>query len=454
MKKITLLLSLILSSLGFSQIVTNGDFQNGSVAPWTGNAANVVDLGGMNYVNQANVTQAGEPYFVNLSQNIALTNGLTYQLKFDAFTDTTTGSRTMVVGLGQNNAPYIALTSTPTLTATSQTFTYQYTINYGEAVADRVIFDMGAAVGFVFIDNVSVIEVVNTCGNGIQDGTETGVDCGGTCPPCILPPTVAAPTPPARPAADVKSIFSDAYAPIAVLNYLGVDNTPSNDNTFNTSWCPAVTSLVQVATNNTNKVTGLGCEGIAFLAGRFDATAFTFFHMDIWTNTPTMDKSFNFKFSNWNGGAGEANAIGYSATNANLLPATNPGTWISLDIPLSSFTAIGGAGRNDLAQFVITSDLGTVFYDNIYLHKNTLATTSFENSNVKMYPNPATSIFTIESKDAIEKVSVYNFIGQEVITKSTNNQSVALDVTNLQVGVYVVKATINGVISTSKIVKE
>jgi endoglucanase len=453
MKKITLLLSFILCNLGFSQIVTNGDFQTGSAAPWTGNAANAVDLGGMNYANQANVESAGEPYFVNLSQNIALTNGLTYELKFDAFTDAVTGTRTMVVGLGQNNAPYIALTSTPTLTSTSQTFTYQYTINYGEAVADRVIFDMGAAIGFVFIDNVSVTEVVNTCGNGIQDGNETGIDCGGSCLPCVVSPVTAAPTPPARPAADVKSIFSNAYAPIAVLNYAGADG-PLNDNTYNTSWCGASTSLVSINGNDTNRIIGLGCEGVAFLSARFDATSFTNFHMDIWTDTPTQDKSFNVKFSNWNGGAGEANAIEYSVTNANFLPAVNPGTWISLDIPLANFIAINGASRNDLAQFVITSNLGTVFYDNVYLHKNTLGTSSFKNSNVKMYPNPANSIFTIEANDAIEKVSVYNLIGQEVIAKTSNNQSVTLDISNLQVGVYVVKTSINGVISTSKIIKE
>ncbi len=453
MKKITLLLSLTLSTFAFAQIVTNGDFQTGSAAPWTGNAANVVDLGGMNYVNQAEVASAGEPYFVNLSQNVTLTNGLTYELKFDAFTDAVTGSRSMIVGLGQNNAPYIALTSTTTLTPTLQTFTYQYTINYGEAVGDRVIFDMGAATGFVFIDNVSVTQVVNTCSNGVQDGTETGVDCGGSCPPCIVAPTVAAPTPPARPVADVKSIFSGAYAPIAVLNYAGVDNSPLNDNTFNTSWCPGNTALVSVAGNATNLVTGLGCEGVAFLSGRFNATDFTTFHMDIWTNTPTMDKSFNVKFSNWNGGAGEANAIEYSCTNANILPATNPGTWISLDIPLSSFNAINGASRNDLAQFVITSNLGTVFYDNLYLHKNTLATSTFEKSAIKMYPNPANSVLNVNAASAIENVAIYSLLGQEVLSKSSSDNSVSLDVSGLQSGVYIVKVTNDGLISSSRFIK-
>lgn len=463
MKKITFLLSLMLCTLTYSQIVTNGNFQTGTAAPWYGNAANVVDLGAMNYVNQANVLVAGNAYDVNLSQVVNLTSGNTYELSFLAYTDAVTNSRTMIVGLGQSGAPFTALTATPTLTATPQTFTYQFTINYGEAVTDRVIFDMGAAVGFVFIDNVTVVQVSSTCGNGIQDGTETGIDCGGSCPPCVAAPTTAAPTPPNRPAADVKSIFSDAYTPIATLNYAGVDGQPSNDNTFNTSWCPGTTTLIQVAGNNTNKITGLGCEGISFLSGRFNATGFTRFHIDIWTPTATQDRVFSFKFSNWNNTTGETNAYEYTATNANVLTSGSQGTWISIDIPLSTptFNCINTPPGNacpsvsDFAQFVITSDLGTVYYDNLYLHKNTvLGVTSFEASKIKMYPNPASTILTIDAEVAIEKVAVYNLLGQEVISQTPNSEVVTLNVANLQVGVYVVKTTVDGNVSSARFIKE
>ncbi|HLP65464.1 carbohydrate binding domain-containing protein [Flavobacterium sp.] len=269
-------------------------------------------------------------------------------------------------------------------------------------------------------------------------------------PPVIPEPATAAPTPPARPVDDVKSIFSNAYTPITAMGYTGEDNT------FNNSWCPGNTTLVSIAGNDTNLVTGLGCEGVTFLNGRFDATAFTHFHLDIWTATATQDKSFNFKFSNWNGTGGEVNAIEYSANNSNILPSTNPGTWISIDLPLSSFLPINGAGRNDLVQFVITSDLGTVYYDNLYLHKNTisLGNSSFEASNIKMYPNPASTLLTIDAEEAIEKVSVFNLLGQEVISVSPSNELVTLDVASLQTGIYVVKTNINGVISSTKFIKE
>ena len=266
-------------------------------------------------------------------------------------------------------------------------------------------------------------------------------------------PTTAAPTPPNRAAADVKSIFSDAYATVTTIGY--ASGGSNDDNTYNTSWCPGNTSLIQVAGNNTNKITGLGCEGVGFLGGRFDATGFTRFHMDIWTPTATLDKSFNFKFSNWSGGAGETNAFEYSATNANVLTSGSEGTWISIDLPISSFNPVGGTNTTDFAQFVITSDLGTVYYDNLYLHKNTvLSNADFTASTTKMYPNPTKNSFTIEAKNNIQNVSVLNMLGQQVLSANPNSLSTSLDLSTFQNGIYIVKTTVDGSVVSSKIIKE
>jgi endoglucanase len=431
MKKMSLLFMLMITSLGFGQnLITNGDFESGA-AGWSGNAVNVVTEGGNSY-NSANVIAPGNPWDKNLSYVTPITtSGTAYKLTFQAWSDT---NRPLIAGIGLNQDPWSSDVQTVNLTTTAQTFVLNLTANFANANS-RIIFDMGNAVGFVGIDNVVLEQVTTTCNNGVQDGDETGVDCGGSCAPCVATPLVAAPTPPGRPTADVKSIFSDAYAPIATLNYLGVDNQPSNDDTFNTSWCPGTTSLIQVAGNNTNKITGLGCEGISFKSGRFDATDFTHVHMDIWTPTATMDKSFNIKFSNWNGGAGEANAIEYSINNSNLLPSTNPGTWISLDIPLSSFA---GANRNDLVQFVITSDLGTVYYDNLYLHKNTLGVNDANTSKVvRIYPNPVKAGEMITADANVKNIEVFSMTGQKV--KSADAKSISSQ--GLAKGIYMIKTT-------------
>ena len=448
MKKITLLLSLLLSSLSFSQnLVTNGDFQTGVATPWYGNAANVVDLGGSNFVNQANVVGVGNPYDVNLSQNINLDNGKTYQLTFDAFTDATTSSRPIIVGLGQNNAPWAALTATTVLTSTLQSFTYQFTVNYGDAVGDRVIFDMGAATGFVFIDNVSVVEVVNTCNNGIQDGSETGIDCGGSCAPCITPPAVAAPTPPARPTADVVSIYSDAYANI------GFDN-------FDAGWCGgAATTQVQIAGNNTlRKNTGVVCHGIDFQTNRQNLTGFTHVHFDFYiTDTDLTGDVFNFKLVHFGGTGAEVSSLEVNI-NGGTTPQLVANQWVSVDVPITALGGVvaGNLNRSDIAQIGITTAMvDNVWYDNIYLHKNTvLSSDSFNVSSVKLYPNPTSNILNIEANGNVQNVIVYNVLGQEVMNRETNGTSISLDVSSFNNGIYVIKTLIDGNVSSTKFIKE
>ena len=445
MKKITFLLSLILTTAAHSQIVTNGDFQTGTAAPWYNNAANVVDLGGSNWVNQAEVTAVGNAYDVNISQVIALTSGLTYELKFDAFTDIITGSRTMIVGLGQTNAPYLTLTATPVLTATPQTFTYQFTINYGDAVNDRVIFDMGAALGFVFIDNVSVTQIVNTCANGVQDGTETGVDCGGFCPPCVSPPTVNSPVPPARLPADVISIYSDAYTSISPI-------------TLDAGWCGA--NAVQATTaggagNNVLAYKGNPCQGITFPSDTRNISGFTNIHVDLFiaAGTNLIGKVFNLKIVP-NTGGGAAEVIIPIDING-LSPVPVPGTWYSFDRAFSPAQLSNLVSNPIMHEFGVTSNLNNVvWYDNLYIWRTPLSINEFDTSSIKLYPNPATSVLNIEATMMIEKVTLYNILGQEVISKSPNAELVTLDVSSMQVGVYIVKTSINGNVSSTRFIKE
>jgi hypothetical protein len=75
-------------------------------------------------------------------------------------------------------------------------------------------------------------------------------------------------------------------------------------------------------------------------------------------------------------------------------------------------------------------------------------------SKARIYPNPAMNILNIESEISIEKVSVYNILGQEVISKYPNTELVTLDVSSLQSGVYILKTSINGNVSSTRFIKE
>lgn len=442
MKKITLLVLLLTSTFGFSQnLITNGNFESGT-AGWSGNALNVVTEGGNSY-NAANVTVAGNAFDVNLSYVYPMTTlGTTYKLTFTSFSD---GDRTMVVGVGLNEGPWTAVTQIVNLTSSPQTFVLNLTTNFASANS-RIIFDMGADIGFVGIDDVMLEITTTTCNNGVQDGDETGVDCGGSCPPCLVLPPTAAPTPPNRPAADVVSIFSNAYTNISFDN-------------FDAGWCGgAATTLVLIEGNETlQKNTGVVCHGIDFQSNRQNLTDFTHVHFDFYiTDTNLVGDVFNFKLVNFNGGNSESSALEVNI-NGGTTPQLVANEWVSVDVPITALGGVvgGSLARNDVAQIGITTAMvDNVWYDNIYLHKNTLSVSSFETANIKMYPNPASTEFTIEAREVIETVSIYNMLGQEVLIKSINAQETSIDISSLNIGVYIVKASINGNISTSRIIKK
>lgn len=136
------------------ELVANGNFDGGTTG-WIGNALDVRTEGGNSY-NFANVAMAGNPYDVNLSYVLEITQGKTYRLTFDASSD---GNRTILAGIGLNQDPWTNVTETVNLSTSNQTFTYDFTATDFGAANSRVIFDMGADTGVVVIDNVSLVEV-------------------------------------------------------------------------------------------------------------------------------------------------------------------------------------------------------------------------------------------------------------------------------------------------------
>ncbi len=164
-------------------------------------------------------------------------------------------------------------------------------------------------------------------------------------------------TPPREPtptiaAANVISLFSSAYT------NRGVD-------TWRTSWSAGSNELVDpyvIAGHNVKRYTlhnFVGIEyGIAVPANVVDASTYTTFHVDVWTPNP----SANLEIQLVNDAAGTA-AIGkYQAGTL----AT--GSWVSLEIPLSSF--VGLTSKNKLNQLLFVAAGPSVLYvDNIYFRK-------------------------------------------------------------------------------------
>jgi Bacterial Ig-like domain len=154
-------------------------------------------------------------------------------------------------------------------------------------------------------------------------------------------PTIAAPTPPTRLAADVRSIFSDAYTPIA-----GIDLNPS--------WGQSTVATTEViAGNNTRRYGTLNYQGIDFAGTPTNVSTMTRLHIDLWTSNVT-----SVLVSIISAGPAE---------NAVTLTPTLSG-WNSFDIDLAQYTV---PNKNAIIQIKIegTPGGGILYFDNLYFWK-------------------------------------------------------------------------------------
>jgi len=158
-------------------------------------------------------------------------------------------------------------------------------------------------------------------------------------------------------------------------------------------------------------------------------------------------------------------ASGYTAIAfiKGLNPATNFSTDVLVTTPLTpgqfSITANSiPAGLIVQYGFAVTGLNGNpanqAALGNVLVTPAALSVSEFQNAQVSMYPNPATNKLNLDAKNAIESVAVFNLLGQNVLAQNPNSKSVSLDVSDLQSGVYVMKATINGKESASRFVKK
>ncbi len=324
------------------ELITNGDFESGR-APWTEGAGEIREEGGNSFFF-ADVLTAGNPWDVNLSQVVEIVEGENYILEFDASTGAG-NTRTMIAGIGQNEAPFDANVKTVNLTDQTQRFTLELTADFGTANS-RVLFDMGAETGVVVIDNVSLVQG----GEGSSNGN------GGD----IAEPNAAAPTPPARDAEDVISIYSDSYSNIDVTS-------------FATEWSQgSLVGEVEIADGDNVLLYDIGNFIGIQLDSAIDLTEFTHMSFDYWVADESVGAGavLNPKLSNHGNlpeQDGETSAIG------SVNPVDTVGEWVSFDVALDDFTAESASGeldRESIYQILFTT-AGTIRYvyiDNIYFY--------------------------------------------------------------------------------------
>jgi len=174
-----------------------------------------------------------------------------------------------------------------------------------------------------------------------------------------LIPKPATPAPvPNKPAADVISLYSNAYTNVPV-------------DTWNTRWqfSTAEETFIKIQNDDIIRYRNLNFVGIEFTTKPINATIMTHFHIDFWTPDPvTAAKTFkvllvDFGANNsFGGGDDSSHELSFQA------PLITSGNWVGIDVPLTAFTGL--TKRGNLAQLVLSGDFPNVYIDNVYFHKS------------------------------------------------------------------------------------
>lgn len=465
MKKITLLLILLTTSLGFSQNAPIDFESGGNGASWTwavfeNNTDPALDVisnpvsGGIN-------TSATVAKFTALDAG-ANWAGFESQHGADIGEWTPSSSNSYVtmkiyqvgfaskVGLKYATNSGWAIAELLTDVSTSDewvevAFDMSAWIGAGNGNPDQIIIfpDFAArdADHIIYIDDVTFGPVPTaTCSDGIQNGDETGVDCGGTsCTPCAVSEPTTAPATPTIASTMAIALFSDAYTDVAA--------------TWNPNWGQStVVSDITIANNFLKKYENFNFSGVEPTGGTIDAASMTHINIDYWTSDATELK---IKLVDYRGdGAWGADNVEVEITK----PVTAIEAWGTISIPLTEFTAANTAMLlTDIGQFVLsaTGANNPVFLDNFYFSNGSVLGVNDEVfTTFKTYPNPTNDSWFIKTKNSImSSIKVFDVLGKKVVSISPTSYEAMIDGANLKAGLYFAEIKTTEGISSVKLIK-
>ena len=180
------------------------------------------------------------------------------------------------------------------------------------------------------------------------------------------------------------------------------------------------------------------------LGSAIDFSTYNSIKMKVWS--PVSGIVVKLKLENLNNDASLNREIDVVNTVANA--------WEEL-----TFTFPGIVNANNYKRVVFFFNFNSpgagesYYFDDVKLNIN-LSLQNFSNDKINIFPNPANDLITISSDKLIEAISLYNVLGQEVISSRPNNNNQTIDIASLNSGVYIIKTTIAGATSSSRIVKK
>ena len=211
-----------------------------------------------------------------------------------------------------------------------------------------------------------------------------------------------------RNAADVISIYSDAYTDIATNYNPGWGQT----GTVNTAFDPGDGNNVMLYSN-------FNCQGTEVT--HTDISTMEYLHIDIWVGA--VDRTV------------KVTPILTAGSPAEFLVtvSTTAGSWSSVDIPLTSFTGLDFSNTIKELKFDgqfqtdgVTADTAVrsaIYVDNVYFYKAPTASIEDLSSSLSIYPNPMGSLLTVEGVSEVQHASIFDLTGREVLSACLTRRS-------------------------------
>ena len=162
------------------------------------------------------------------------------------------------------------------------------------------------------------------------------------------------------------------------------------------------------------------------------------------------------------GGDGTANAMivtpgGASSVTFYTAPDENATETDLVLVPQNTNQCVPGTSASIFtlagqAYYVFVLNTGAV--TDIVIDGTNLGVSDNSIAGFSYYPNPTTGVLNLKSVDNIERVSLYNLLGQRVLDSRVGAAATQLDISGLSTGSYLMKVTVNGQTGTYKLLKD
>ena len=278
--------------------------------------------------------------------------------------------------------------------------------------------------------------VAPTCNDGIQNGDETGVDCGGSCPTVCLTQI------------NLPVTFEGTGIDYTVTDFGGNASTKVVDPTDASN---TVMKSVKGATAELWAGTTIGTNN-GFSAPIPFTSVNRKMYVRVWSPDAGIPVRLKVEES--------TNNTHTCETQTNTTVANG---WQTMEFDFNN-PASGTAAFNPAFSFNMcsiffnfltpgaTAGEKTYYFDNVSFG-TPLALSSFDQSKFSLYPNPTKNILNLTSDSIIENVTIYNTLGQLVLRQDFSTNEVSISLQHLNKGVYIVTAKVGNDLLRKQFIK-